>query len=121
MVKRFIHPKFVDSLAGFFPDTCVIQSSTEVLGDNHETGTYAKTWTDTLTDIRATIGDSRGEEVRQKDKTYAISSHKICLQGDYAVTEKQRAVIDSINYDILSVDKDSRTQLTRLICRRIIW
>ena len=124
MNNTLIHPRLAANQKNFFTDAATIQEYTEAK-DAH--GQPIKTWADKLVtgeilvDIDATIGMSSGEEVKQKDKTYAISTHKILLRGIYTVTEKDRAVIDSVNYDILSVDKDSKKVFTRLLTRIVIW
>ena len=122
MNKNMIHTDMIEAMEDFFPDTCVIQECAETLGDYGETGKKSKVWTDKITDIKAAIGDSQfGTEQKQANKTYAISTHKILLNGEYNVIEKDRAVIDSVNYDILSVDKDSRLKTTRLVCEVVLW
>ncbi len=124
MNNTLIHPKLASNQKNFFTDSATIQSYTEALD---AVGQPIKTWADKLVtgeilvDIGATIGMSSGEEVKLKDKTYAISTHKILLRGNYTVTEKDRVVIDSITFDILSVDKDSKKVFTRLLTRIVIW
>ena len=120
MIQRLIHPDLTTSLFRFFNSTCAIQNPT-IPTDGE---TEPSSWTSQDTDIDCVIsrikGGSAGNEIRRKDKTIVLHPYGIILDGVFTVTEKDRILSDSIAYDILSIDYDSKSTYTSLICERII-
>ncbi len=123
MTQRMIHPGLMTNLFRFFNSKCAIQNPTVTAGDYGET--EPASWASSETDIDCVIsrikGGSEGNEVRRKDKTIVLAPYGIVLDGVFTVTEKDRILSDSVAYDILSVDYDSKSTYTSLICERIKW
>lgn len=121
MNQRFIHPKLMSSLYRFFNSKCAIQTPTIVAGDLGNSD--PSSWTSTSTDVDCVIsrikGGSDGNEVRRKDKTIVLHPFRIILKGVFTVTEKDRILSDSVAYDILTYDYDSKSTYTSLICELI--
>ena len=123
MTKRMIHPGLMANLFRFFNSKCAIQNPTVTAGVYGET--EPASWTSSETDIDCVIsrikGGSQGNEVRRSDKTVVLAPYGIVLDGVFTVTEKDRILSDSVAYDVLSVDYDSKSTMTSLICERIVW
>ena len=123
MTKRMIHPGLMANLFRFFNSKCAIQNPTVTAGNYGNT--KPSTWTNQDIDIDCVISridsGTEGNEVRRKDKTIVLHPYGIILGGVFTVTEKDRILSDSIAYDILSVDYDSKSTMTSLICERIKW
>ena len=123
MIQRLIHPSLMTSLYRFFNSTCAIQNPTVTAGDYGET--EPESWTSSETDIDCVISridnSSDGNEVRREDKTVVLHPYGIILDGVFTITEKDRILSDSVAYDVLSVDFDSKSTYTSLICERIVW
>jgi len=120
MIQRMIHPGLMPNLIRFFNSICAIQNPT--IPTDGESDPSA--WTNQDIDINCVIsrikGGSAGNEVRREDKTVVLHTYGIILDGIFTVTEKDRILSDSDAYDILSVDFDSKSTYTSLICERII-
>ncbi len=121
MNQRLIHPKLMTNLFRFFNSVCAIQNPTIAAGDygNTEPSTWANQDIDIDCVISRIDSGSEGNEVRRSDKTIVLHPYGIILDGVFTVTEKDRILSDSIAYDILSVDFDSKSTYTKLICERI--
>lgn len=121
MTQRLIHPKLMSSLVRFFNSKCAIQNPTITAGDygNTEPSTWANQDIDIDCVISRIKGGSQGNEVRRKDKTIVLHPYGIILDGVFTATEKDRILSDNVAYDILSVDYDSKSTITSLICERI--
>ena len=122
MNQRLIHPNLMNSLFRFFNSKCAIQNPTIVAGDLGNSDPTS--WSSSETGIDCVIsrikGGSAGNELRRKDKTIVLHPYGIILDGVFTVTEKDRILSDSVAYDILSVDFDSKSTMTSLICELII-
>ncbi len=123
MNQRLIHPSLMANLYRFFNSTCAIQNPTVTAGDYGET--EPASWSNQETNIDCVIsrikGGSEGNEVRREDKTIVLHPYGIILDGVFTITEKDRILSDSVAYDVLSVDYDSKSTYTSLICERIVW
>lgn len=121
MNQRLIHPKLMSSLFRFFNSKCAIQNPTIVAGDlgNSDPTSWASSETDIDCVISRISNSSEGNEVRRKDKTIALHPYGIILKGVFTVTEKDRILSDSVAYDILTVDYDSKSTMTSLVCELI--
>ena len=111
-----IHPDMMTKLTDFFPETCEIQSATVASsGETEPSG-----WTDKLTGLKGRISEwnpsRKGDVMRREDGTIIMHPWHVVLQTyQSTITEKDRLVIGSTNYDILSVHFDSEDEMTRLI------
>ncbi len=123
MNQRLIHPKLMPSLFRFFNSVCAIQNPTITAGDygNTEPSTWANQDIDIDCVISRISNSSDGNEIRREDKTVVLAPYGIVLDGVFTVTEKDRILSDNVAYDILSVDYDSKSTMTSLICERIKW
>jgi len=117
MDKRLIHPDLMNDLEDyFFTKDCTIQTPTIASsGETEPSG-----WSNKLTELKgkkAEISALRsGDEIRRKDGTIVMHPWTVVLNSyQPTITEKDRLVINSVNYDILSVHFDSEDQITRLI------
>lgn len=123
MNQRLIHPDLMTSLYRFFNSTCAIQSGTITAGDYGNSDVGAP-WTSTSTDVDCVIsrikGGSEGNEIRRKDKTIVLHPYGIILDGVFTVVEYNRILSDSVAYDVLSVDYDSKSTMTSLVCELIV-
>lgn len=121
MEQRLIHPKLMSGLYRFFNSVCAIQNPTIVAGDlgNSDPSSWASSDTDIDCVISRIKGGSDGNEIRRKDKTIVLHPYAIILKGVYTVTEKDRILSDSVAYDILTYDYDSKSNMTSLICELI--
>ncbi len=121
MTQRMIHPKLMTNLFRFFNSVCAIQNPTVTAGDYGET--KPASWANQDIDIDCVISridnSSDGNEIRREDKTVVLAPYGIVLDGVFTVTEKDRILSDNVAYDILSVDFDSKSTYTKLICERI--
>lgn len=121
MNQRLIHPGLMSSLFRFFNSKCAIQNPTIAAGDlgNSDPSSWASSETDIDCVISRIKGGSDGNEVRRKDKTIVLHPYGIILDGVFAVTEKDRILSDSVAYDILTYDYDSKSTMTSLVCELI--
>jgi hypothetical protein len=121
MIQRLIHPGLMTSLFRFFNSKCAIQNPTIVSGDlgNSDPSSWASSETDIDCVISRISNSSEGNEVRRKDKTIVLHPYGIILDGVFTVTEKDRILSDSVAYDILTVDYDSKSTMTSLVCELI--
>ena len=117
MDKRLIHPDLMNDLEDyFFTEDCTIQTPNALTsGETEPSG-----WTDKLTELKGKIAEisalRSGDKVMRKDGTIVMHPWVVVLSTYQAtIVEKDRLVIDSVNYDILSVHFDSEDQITRLI------
>lgn len=106
-------------VSGFFPHTVTIQNATLT---RDEYGEPDEAWADAtgLVDIPAAIAPAGAGERRTVTSVFLEATHTIALDGVYAVTTRQRAVDQDGNaYDITSVERDTLSVWTRLICRKV--
>ena len=114
-----ISPRLFTALAAFYPSTCTIQTATETADT---TGQPVKSWTNLTghVSIDCRLSPIGGSERKASNQVYSVATHVIELTGDYpTITPKMRAVIDSINYDILLVEHDDCAASTRIVCEVI--
>jgi hypothetical protein len=114
-----VHPRLLASLGAFYPSLCTIQEPGPKTRDEY--GQSQPSWPNLAghVDIRCRISpDGKGREVKAPDQTYAITSHRIALQGHYpAITPAMRAVSGATTYDILAVESDGSGAATTLVCQ----
>ena len=115
-----IHPRLLSSLsATFYPSLCTIQEATEVQ-DGY--GQPIAGWNNIagLIDLPCAIApinpnSPQAAERKRADGTIEIITHTIAIGGHYPViTNKMRTVVAGVNYDIMAVETDSHSVMTRL-------
>ena len=114
-----IHPRLLSSLsATFYPSLCTIQEATEVQ-DGY--GQPIAGWNNIagLIDLPCAIAPAGIQnvrvEIKRADGTIEIITHAIAIGGYYpAITNKMRAIVAGVNYDIAGSEVDSHTTMTRL-------
>lgn len=120
MTRGIIDERFMATMADYFPSLCTIQQD-EGLTDAH--GVVVENWQNLVdhVDIPCAHGPDKGTEVKQPDQTYVVSNYIISLRGYYPmITEKMRAVVSGVAYDILLAQSSSHGKTTRLLARKVI-
>ena len=119
MTRAIFDPRMMTTLADFFPSLCTIQ---EDLGVEDDYGQVVQSWVALAghSDIPVAHGPNKGREVKQADQTYVVSNYTLSLRGYYpTITEKMRAVVDSVVFDILLVQTDSHGVTTRILTNEV--
>lgn len=114
MATSFIHPRLFNTLKAFFPTSGSIQACTE---SRDAAGQPIKTWSNKtgLTSLTARVQPTGGGEAKGQTGIIVRSQFSILLSGSYTgITEKDRFTDGTNNYDIVGVDLDGNTSLTRL-------
>lgn len=107
-----VHPRMLEGLALFYPSLCTIQQATLA---QDAVGEPLATWADLLQALPCRVSPAGGQERKLPNQTYGVASHTINLRGHYpSITIAMRAVVDSVNYDVLSVEHDGNAYTTRL-------
>ena len=109
-----IDGRLLTANADFFPSTCTIQDFTEALDAAHQP---IKTWADLAghIDLPCRKAPGRGDEYKRPDQTYAINVSIIEIAGYYStIEETYRVEIGTDYYDILLVEHDGSSKLTRI-------
>ena len=122
-MASLIHPRMLSSLeATFYVATCTIQEATET---QDAYGQPIPAWANVvgLIDLACSIAPiivatPQDTERRRSDGILEIASHHIAFPEYYSGIEPiMRAVVDSVVYDILAVEHDSHSAMTRLRVR----
>ena len=109
-----IDGRLLTDLADFFPSTCTIQDYTEANDAAHQP---IKTWANLAAhiDLPCRKAPSKGDEFKRPDQTFATNVSIIEIAGYYdSIVETYRVVLDTDNYDILLVEHDGSSKLTRI-------
>ena len=107
-----IDPHMLDQLADFFPQTCTIQVATETL---NSVGDVTLAWTDYAVDLPCRITAAGGSENRRPNMTYSIDNFIVLLRDYYdTITNEMRVKNGSTYYNILLVEHDAQSEMTRL-------
>ena len=109
-----IDSRMVGNLADFFPSTCSIQ---EKVTTDDATGHSIPAWSDVagLTDLPCRIAPKGGDEFRKPDMTYGVNVRTIEIAGYYdTITIVMRVLWGFIEYDILLIEHDGQSEMTRL-------
>lgn len=112
-----ISPRMLGSLTAFYPSLCTIQQNTPV-ADSY--GQPIAAWANLAghVGLACAVMSGGGREMKLPNQTYTVASHVILLAGHYpTITTAMRAVVGGVNYDILSVESDSQSTMTRLACQ----
>lgn len=114
MARPLIAPAMFGRLYNFYPSTVTIQEVTE---RQDTAGQMIGSWANKVgyVDLACRLAPADGKEIKLPNQTYVVATHTIAISGYYAgIDEKDRAVIDSVNYDILLVENDGQGESTRL-------
>ncbi len=122
MANPFIHPRLFEQLADFYPDFCNIQ---EASSPQDTTGQpIVSAWADKPghTGIRCrrspTSAPGISTERKRSNVVFTVATHAIELAGYYpGIREKMRAVVAGQAFDIVSVESDGNSAMTRLVCQ----
>jgi len=109
-----IHGALLEAEADFFPSTCTIQDFTTTLDAAHEP---IKTWVDLAghVDLPCRKAPEKGGEYKRPDQTYATNVSIIEIAGYYnTIEETYRVKFGTDYYDILLVEHDGSSELTRI-------
>lgn len=131
--STLIHPALMASLPQFFPSLCSIYDVAEernAIGERIPVPSDALlpgTPGPLLEGIRCVITNDptmnqipTSTEERTADSTYAAKMFRVMLKGNYPeITEKMRAVVDLVTYDIRSVTVSGFDSHTELLVERI--
>jgi len=113
-----IHPHLLEHLEEtFFPSLATIQAVT-LTQDSY--GEPAEAWANLAghVDIPCAIAPASARERASASMTVAETTHTTILAGEYlTVTPVHRAVVDGTVYDIVGVERDSHSTMTRLRLR----
>jgi hypothetical protein len=110
--------------AGLFSSLCTIQSPSQApdaLGQQNLTNYTNRTGLVDIPCMNAPgfIPDVRGGEMMLPGWTSEQNSFHVLLDGYYpSINQKDRAVIDGIALEVMSVESDSQKIMTRMSCRR---
>ena len=107
------------TLADYFPSDCTIE---ENVGVEDDYGQIIDDWQDFAghVDIPCAHGPNKGREVKKPDQTYVVSNYTLSLRGYYpTITEKMRAVVDGVVFEILLVQSSSHGVTTRILTREV--
>ncbi len=115
MLKEIISPKLSGYLHRFFNQSVDIQSFTSTKG---QYGEEVKTWTNSMQGVKCRVAPKKDGEIQRDDKSFVVASHEIIINGNYEITESDRAVLAGENFEILLVKHDSEGQNTYLSVRR---
>ena len=119
-MASLIHPRMLSSLeATFYVATCTIQEATET---QDAYGQPIPAWADVvgLTDLACSVAALSENEQRRPVGTISEETHHISIAGYYAaVLPTMRAVVATVNYDIVAVEYDSHNIMTRLRTRLV--
>ncbi len=126
MRKELISSKLFTQLARFYPSTVTIRTFVTDDRDDFHLDSYGQPdamWGNFAShvDINCTVAANGEPEVKRPDITIATSTFIIALAGYYPTIEpKMRAVVGSVTYDILLVEVDSHSEMTRLTVEIVI-
>ena len=111
-IRPLTDSRMLDQLADFFPQICTIQTATESI---NATGDVIQTWSDFLADLPCRKSPAGGSENKRSNMTYSIYNFIILLRDYYdTITNKMRAKVGSDYFDILVVEHDAQSEMTRL-------
>ena len=120
MTRAIFDPRMMTELGDYFPSLCTIEQDVGTEVDDY--GKPIEDWQELAdhVDIPCAHAPNGGIEVKQPDQTYVISNYTLSLRGYYpTITEKMRAVVDSVVFDILLVQCDSHGVTTRILTSEV--
>ncbi len=116
MLKEILNPKLSGALHRFFNQEVDIQGATTTYGDY---GEPIHTWKTILEGLKCRVAPKKDGEIQREDKSFVVASHEIIIDGDYEITEKNKAVFAGDDYEILLVKYDSERLCTYVSVRRV--
>ena len=122
MTRSIFDPRMMVTLADYFPSLCTIQ---EDVGVEDDYGQVVPDWQTFAghAEIPCSHGVNRvggGREVKLPDQTYVVSNYTLSLRGYYPlITEKMRAVVDGVVFEILLAQSDSHGMTTRILSSEV--
>ena len=120
MTRAIFDPRMMTALGDYFPSLCTIQEDVSTTYDSY--GQLIPDWQSFAghVDIPCAHGPNKGREVKQSDQTYVVSNYTLSLRGYYpTITEKMRAVVDGVVFDILLVQSSSHGVTTRILSSEV--
>lgn len=118
MQTSFIDGRRNDALTNnFYPDLVTIQTQTESI-DGYGAVVYAWANLADHVNLPCSLALTTGDEIKEVDNEYGTTTHRIALNGIYAdITRLNRAVINSVNYDIVYASPPGHdNSVTYLMC-----
>lgn len=117
--QGIVHPQLLARLqTHHYAATVTIQQATEAV-DAYGVATKAS-WANVsgLVDLPCRLSPTNRTSIREARadaNPYIEHGYTIAINGYYStITAKMRAVVDSVNYDIVSVEHDGNSKTTRL-------
>lgn len=118
-MTTLINPRMLSALSPtFYPSSCQIETPTE---SQDSAGQPIPSWAavsgmTALACAVAVPGAGQKAEIKRPDGTIVIADFIITLASYRpTITEKMRAVVGGVTYDIVGVDFDSHQTMTRLV------
>jgi hypothetical protein len=118
--QALIDPRMLGSLNRFFPSTCDIATNRI---DPDSMGSPVNTREQILSNVPCAIAPIHNiipisGERRNPEYTYDVATYHITLQGYYLQIDVHMvAHFNDIDYDIVGVERDSQSKMTRLIVK----
>lgn len=113
--STFVHPRLLRSLGALFTGTCQMQRRTGAVDAAGEADPDGWEAVPGMEAIQCRLGAASGREIKRPDQTYAVATHSILLSGSYpSISERMRAVVAGVAYDVLLVRTDSTNTITML-------
>ncbi len=108
-----MHPGIFAALtANFYPSTAIIE---EPVMTQDAVGEPIPAWPVFLTDLDCRLSPMGGTERQLPDQTYSVASHTVSLASyQDTITVVMRVLIDGVYYDIVAVEHDGNSEMTRL-------
>lgn len=116
-MTEIVHPRLHAIMNKFFPELCTIQQATETQDVANQP---IENWSNLAghVNLSCAISRPRGGERKTTHQIYSVATHTIALDGYYpAITEKMRAVVNGVAYDILLPERDPLSAITQLVCQ----
>ncbi|KAA3645332.1 MAG: hypothetical protein DWQ07_12755 [Chloroflexi bacterium] len=117
MARQIVDPRMLDHLGDLFPSKVTIQFNAPFSDDVETGGEELPRWNDLPdhVDLDCRLSPSGGKEVRNERQSYNVSTHFITIKGHFpSITANMRALIGSQAYNILLVQADGQSVVTKL-------
>lgn len=112
--------RMMTELRDFYPSLVTLQEPVETQDAN--SGEVSVSWQNKAgyAGLACALAPNGGVEVKQSDQTYVVSNYTLALPTYHPeISEKWRAVVDAVPYEILLVQGASMGGLTRLLLRTV--
>lgn len=112
--RHLIHPKLLDNLADFYPQTGTVQRL-NAAQDTYGQPVDAWQTINGLVNIPCRVSPVAVSETDTTEQTYGTITHRIALRGYYpGIDERMRFVSGGQAYDIQGVQSDPQSRSTYL-------